>query len=251
MLVGTKITALRGGESCLTNADGTVNLKSSPEGGFEFTKINRDGQNLQGAKFVISKEYGGDIVYGRYCSPDAIGKPNISQNCAGQDSKYSKDGTYTGIDGKWDWARFYPNHNNGRPDPNVVPNGNSVEDDRAFIFTSDENGKVTGFRNLPVGTYTITEIQAPDGYYGNDLPSFKIDVNDQGLVTTHIGENDGDPHDLVQNNPALGLVVINVKFELPHTGAAGIALFIAVGVLLLGTAIAVYVKSRRTKAMLR
>ncbi|KAA8828475.1 prealbumin-like fold domain-containing protein [Bifidobacterium myosotis] len=222
MLVGTKIAAQQGDKSCLDNADGAVNLKASPEGSFEFTKVNRKGEKLKGAKFVISKDWGdGTIVYGRYDPTNSL---------------------YAANDG-WDWARFYPTQNGpGRPNPDN-------NQDKLFIFTSDDNGKVS-FYNLPQGEYTITEVQAPAGYYGNDLPSFKITVTNQGMVTSYIGENDGDPHDLIQEDPTLGLIVINVRFELPHTGAAGIAAFFAIAALLGGAGVTVFLKSRKTKSML-
>ena len=213
MLVGTKVTALKDGKSCLDNADGMANVKTSPEGGFEFTKINRKGEALEGAKFVISKTLDdGTVVYGKY------------------------------VDGKWGWARFYPNQNGGKPDPNS-------ENDKPFIFSSGPDGKVQ-IPALPAGWYTITEVKAPDGYYGSDLPSFRIMVNKQGIVSSYIGEKDGDPHDLVQNRNG-GVVVINVKFELPHTGAAGIAAFFAVAALLGGAGVTVFLKSRSTKRTLR
>lgn len=44
------------------------------------------------------------------------------------------------------------------------------------VFTSDENGLVEGLVGLDAGTYTVSEIQAPEGYLGFSLPTFKISV---------------------------------------------------------------------------
>lgn len=115
---------------------------------------------------------------------------------------------------------------------------------------SDQNGNIQ-IKGLQPGWYTVTETKAPAGYTDKWLPSFKIMVNNQGIVSSYIGKEDGDPYDLVQNDATMGLVVVNLlPSELPQTGAAGTVLFSVIALLLAGTAGTVYMKSRATKRAL-
>lgn len=44
------------------------------------------------------------------------------------------------------------------------------------VFTSNDKGIVEGLVGLDAGTYTVSEIQAPEGYIGFSLPTFKISI---------------------------------------------------------------------------
>lgn len=119
--------------------------------------------------------------------------------------------------------------------------------------TSGDNGKVT-FSGLAAGTYTVTETKAADGYLqsANNKVVFTVTIAENGAVTFEKTIT-SDPFGLVTlNEDKTTATVTNVKnvTELPKTGAAGIAMFVALGVVLAGAAATVYAKSRRTSAAL-
>ncbi|PJM73216.1 fimbrial protein [Bifidobacterium primatium] len=113
-------------------------------------------------------------------------------------------------------------------------------------FTTPANGQLV-FGGLGNGTYTVEETAVAEGYQ-----------NFKGKFTVTITNADGALSDSATLDP-FGLVdpakktVVNVKSvaELPKTGAAGIAMFVALGVVLAGAAAAVYGKSRRMGSALR
>ena len=236
VMVGTSI---EGAVVQPDNADGKIEAKGdeTPNSQFEFVKKNRDGDTLSGAEFEIKYDSGelkGQLVYFQ----------NTEPYYQALDYQKNEDGSYIKV-GDTKFCPPYP-ATDGTDGPNkdkfCPPSGTNR-------VVSDQNGEVS-IKNLQPGWYTVTEVKAPTDYSNQFLPSFKIMVNNQGIVSSYIGKDDGDPYDLVVNQN--GLTVINLRpTELPKTGAAGIALFVAVAVLLLGSAGAVYVKSRRTKAMLR
>lgn len=155
----------------------------------------------------------------------------------------------------------------------------AVDKEDATVFTSDENGMIEGLDGLDAGTYTVTEIAPPAGYQSVVMPSFNFtitptyekdgstmpdDANKEGVWGDHtltevsFGSPAGDIWKLVSqgdNNsaPEFQYTVTNVKsiVELPHTGAAGIAMFTVIGLLLAGAAGTVYLKSRKANALLR
>ncbi|KFI83957.1 putative LPXTG-motif protein cell wall anchor domain protein [Bifidobacterium reuteri DSM 23975] len=133
--------------------------------------------------------------------------------------------------------------------------------------------------------YKVTEVKAPADYQSTILPSFDFTITpnyvadestkdpsaqtwgDQvaqdtkdadGKVTVSAVEYSGDEGDawsLVSKDGEVTYQynVLNVKnvFELPKTGAAGIAMFGVIAALLAGASITVYMKSRATKRALR
>ncbi len=97
---------------------------------------------------------------------------------------------------------------------------------------------------LAAGTYVVEETKAPTGYAENLEVTFNVTVKNDGIA------------ELVQDakhqvDPKTG-TVLNVKSitQLPLTGAAGTALFTVIGVLLVGAAMTVLVKSRSVKHQL-
>ncbi len=118
--------------------------------------------------------------------------------------------------------------------------------------TTDENGKVT-FRGLRSGTYTLTEIKAPNGY--NLLPdpiiitiNFVTDtekatghfemsaVNSEGVSIGTFSQDTGTFTLTIENNA--GSI-------LPGTGGMGTTLFYIIGVILVCGAVVLLVSRRR------
>ncbi|KFI53754.1 SpaA isopeptide-forming pilin-related protein [Bifidobacterium biavatii] len=140
-----------------------------------------------------------------------------------------------------------------------------TQKEAAGVFTSDATTGHVTFYKLPKGTYTITEVQAPDGFLQNVLPSFTIEITGFDSLTnaaqfnvtstdqfwklvsyTEGGQIDG------KDNPDSKLVVKNVTSvtQLPLTGGAGIVLFGVIGAVLAGGAVLTFVRSRKTKMAL-
>lgn len=119
--------------------------------------------------------------------------------------------------------------------------------DAATKFKSDEKTGVVEADGLAAGEYTIEETKVPDTYLQNVKPSFQIRIgtgDSQGLTADVFG--------LASNNGGV-ITVKNVQSitQLPKTGAAGIAMFVIMGLLLAGAAGTVYVKTRSTSKALR
>ena len=120
---------------------------------------------------------------------------------------------------------------------------------------SDNAAKFT-YTGLADGTYTIEETQVPTGYLSTAKVTFTVTIKDGKAV--HFDETDAfnGTNDL---GSAEGTEAINdykVKnykniSQLPLTGAAGIAMFTVIGLLLAGAGVTVYLKSRSTRRALR
>ena len=121
---------------------------------------------------------------------------------------------------------------------------------------ADENGKVA-FTGLADGVYKIKEISAPAGFISSARAEFQVTIKGGKVVYFHgtdlygLAKDSGNAD--LSGNEFTDYSVINVRnvTELPKTGAAGIALFTALGLLLAGAAGTVYLKSRSTKRALR
>lgn len=117
----------------------------------------------------------------------------------------------------------------------------------ATAFTTDKNGRVT-IPGLGAGRYKLSEIAAPRDYCGSSLalPSFDIDVTDDGTMTMH--ETTGKDRLLVAQDAGsaegtgASLTVANIRTlaQLPQTGTtamlallSGTAILFAVALLLL------------------
>lgn len=131
----------------------------------------------------------------------------------------------------------------------VAPSEGSVQ-------TSDENGKVT-FTGLADGVYKVTETSAPEGFLQQSRAEFKVTIKGGKAVYFQGTDFWGLAKDSVDNTQSgteiTDYSVINVRniTELPKTGAAGIAMFTAIGLLLAAAAGTVFLKSRSTKRALR
>ena len=94
----------------------------------------------------------------------------------------------------------------------------------------------------------MTETAVADGYQ-DFKASFTVAIEENGNVTFAGTDSWG----LAPKDSTADYKVTNVKsvFELPKTGAAGIALFVVIAALLGGAAATVYAKSRRASRALR
>lgn len=113
---------------------------------------------------------------------------------------------------------------------------------------------------LGEGVYTMTEIEAPEGYWDTGLPSIELSVDEEGNISF---TKKSDLFDLVtlpdsgSGYSSRGIVRpvtvknINSITQLPLTGAAGIAMFVVLGLLIAGVGVTVYVKSRGVRNALR
>jgi fimbrial isopeptide formation D2 family protein/LPXTG-motif cell wall-anchored protein len=122
------------------------------------------------------------------------------------------------------------------------------------VATADENGLVA-FDGLADGKYHVQETKTAEGFMNL---AAKFDVTITGGVAVYFDGTDG--WGLAQDKGAAGSTaeitdysVMNVRnvTELPKTGAAGIAMFTVIGLLIAGAAVTVFVKSRSTKRALR
>ncbi|PST49135.1 hypothetical protein COO72_04195 [Bifidobacterium callitrichos] len=219
ILIGTKLSQPTDG-SCtpISNADGVVNIKSGsekvPTGSFQFTKTGRDGKVLADAQFAIAQKQ--------------------------QENSY-KFGVLNGATWTFDKDKA--------TDPGVTH------------VTSDGNG-IVKFDNLPIGTfdYRIVEVIAPSGYQNLGISfDVTITVANDGTTTyeatpgtefvEYVTGKSTDKDTAFESD----VKVENVpnKPQLPLTGSTGIALFVAVAVLLAGAAGVTFVRSRMVKRALR
>ena len=102
--------------------------------------------------------------------------------------------------------------------------------------TTDENGKIS-FKGLGTGTWYLIETQAAPGYLRSSSPTTTVTITDP--------EPDGQP----VGGTADGFVEVGVDnskaFDLAQTGAAGIAVMVLLGLLLVGGGVTMAVKQRR------
>ena len=104
---------------------------------------------------------------------------------------------------------------------------------KATVYTTTENG-IVDVKGLEYGTYQLQEITAPTGYA---LPT-GLAAYTQFVVTDNSYTTTSTTHLKIVNTP---------KGFLPSTGGAGIILFVALGVAMVGLA-GVYFTSRRKDA---
>ncbi len=191
-----------------------------------FRKTDRDNNVLAGAQFSLVKE--GDTD-----ADDAFVK--VAETTTGTPGSYIVD-----------------------PVTGVQADGTRTEDQDGTVkrnpLVSGTDGMVT-VKGLGEGTYTVTETHAPDGFIEVGLPSFTVTIGHDadGNPTVTYGKG-SDPFDLVtmpiKNDP---LTVMNVRSitQLPLTGAAGITLFMVLGLLIAGAGVTVYMKSRNIRKAMR
>lgn len=108
---------------------------------------------------------------------------------------------------------------------------------------------VFSFQGLPAGTYTVAETDVPDGYMQSVKATFDVTIAADGAVSVKESGLLG----LVSVGETGAVTVLNVTSvtQLPATGAAGIALFVALGLLIAGAGVATYMKSRNVRNAMR
>ena len=124
-----------------------------------------------------------------------------------------------------------------------------IPSDTDKVVTSNDQGVVT-FEGLADGVYEVTETKAPTDFAQSFAAKFKVTIKN-GKATNFDGT---DIYGLAPDvaNPSANADSYKVKnvrniTELPKTGAAGIALFGVIALLLAGAGTAVYMQSRRTR----
>lgn len=152
----------------------------------------------------------------------------------------------------------------------TIYRGNEAsEANRIDTQTTDKNGLAT-FEGLDADTYTIKETGVPEGYINSNV-QFTVTIkptysgeNENMTVTNvdyvisgvEIGQPDaGLVNNVTEDNGVGGgtVEVQNAKsiFELPATGAAGITMFVVLGLLIAGAGVTVYMKSRSVRKAMR
>ena len=132
----------------------------------------------------------------------------------------------------------------------ITPKNNKTEDSgfTATATVGDDGVLVIG--GLGAGTYTITEIKAPDGYNKLETPitiTISADVTKDSCTWT-VKKGDS-PLEMNQDNLYVLKVENNKGSALPSTGGMGTKLFYVIGGLLMaGAVIVLVIKKRRSSA---
>lgn len=113
----------------------------------------------------------------------------------------------------------------------------------------DGNGVMT-FTGLGAGTYTITELVAPDGYNKLDTDITVVISFDENGATKWSATKDGET--LTENNDGLFAfnVVNKAGTQLPSTGGMGTTILYVGGGLLIAAALILLVAKKRTAAFM-
>ncbi|WP_240544286.1 SpaA isopeptide-forming pilin-related protein [Bifidobacterium sp. SO4] len=143
----------------------------------------------------------------------------------------------------------------GADDPTAesFTDDNMTDANKIGTITTESNG-IVKLNNLAPGTYLVYESIVPDGYLAKFRAKLIVKVTgDPTDPDASLSVSITDPTKSGLLTGATG----NQKYEnitsvteLPKTGAEGIALFFVVAALLAGAGVTVFLKSRKTKAML-
>ncbi|TPF85517.1 hypothetical protein BW13_10555 [Bifidobacterium sp. UTCIF-37] len=163
----------------------------------------------------------------------------------------SKSGDQNGLAG----ATFdiYKWTGTGEPNADSFTPENMTDANKVGTVTTTADG-IVKLSNLAPGTYLVYESTVPDGYLAQYRAKLIVKVEgDQTDPSKPLTVTITDPTNsglLTGNAGNQQYKNITSIIELPKTGAAGIALFLAVAALLGGAAVTIYIKSRSTKRAL-
>ena len=223
----------------------TLNYSNTPSDNSQQNKVPGDTVNVYSFEFNVNKTASNgttSLAGAQFTISDASG------------NYYKFDGT------EWTTTTTAPTALSA-----IDPNSTALPDKTSDgIFISGTNGKIA-VKGLKAGTYTVTEIKAPAGYLDLTLPSYTVTVganytqdDDNQAAGSHAGDNwlSGLTYTYT-DKPATGLVVttdnnstatvknITSITQLPKTGAAGIALFSIVGLMLVAAAAVFGIRARK------
>ncbi|MBT1180285.1 SpaA isopeptide-forming pilin-related protein [Bifidobacterium vespertilionis] len=143
----------------------------------------------------------------------------------------------------------------GDPNADSFTEANMTEANKVGTVTTTADG-IVKFGNLAPGTYLVYESTVPAGYLAQYRAKLIVKVTGDATepsnpltVTITDPTNSGLLTDTGANGTKQYKNITSI-IELPKTGAAGIAMFSVIGLLLAGAAGTVYLRSRKTKAML-
>ena len=179
-------------------------------------------------------------VYSYKLDVEKVYKSNTAQKLKNaQFAIKNNDGKYLAKDAQGKYSEL------GTTRPTASPLSNEAQFEAAAknaegIFATGSNGEIA-FGGLKAGTYTVEEIAAPEGYYQGALPSYTVEIGEQKddsspvLTSVSYAYSGSDVGAMVvasQNNNVAQVMNVKSIVELPLTGAAGIALFVVLGILL-------------------
>ncbi|PLS31843.1 collagen-binding protein [Bifidobacterium margollesii] len=136
----------------------------------------------------------------------------------------------------------------------VDANANNGKGQNAIATATSGNDGTVKFDGLKAGTYYVKETATPNGYLAAYQPGFKVTLaaaqtDKNGNVTftaTFAKDNALADYGLAKDvNGTWTVTNIQRKDQLPNTGAAGIALLVVVGALLIGGGSLIVLKSRK------
>lgn len=197
--------------------------------------VNEDGLDEDGFANHLTDENGTDVT-----TPTSDKVYSFSFKKVDAQSKALQDATFTIY--QEDGTTFGDDYVGGS-------NGNTTS-------TSDANGTVM-FKALPAGTYLVRETSPAPGFKDLSL-SFKVVIteNGDGGATVEFTDEDSTVKavsTLVTKGDDGVWQVMNVQSvaQLPMTGAAGITMFVVLGLLIAGAGVTVYMKSRGVRNAMR
>ena len=203
--------------------------------GIELIKVDPEGNTLTGAKFKIEGEKVVVVVINE----------TVFEEDANGTWYLLKDGTYTETAPTAETAELYDEEGKTYAKVEHVVEDTHTEPVVAYGYV-DANGHLK-FDGLGEGTYTITEMVAPDGYNLLTVPITVVidaELDQDGKTCTWSATVDGA--DATFSNNRIQVEVENKEgTTLPSTGGVGTTLFYVLGALMVLTAGVVLVVRKR------